>query len=511
VSLTRRQFLWQATATGLAWPILTSAQAGNQLFRHGVASGDPQTDRVILWTRVTPAGNSSLARPVEMRWRVATDAAMTRIVRSGMATAAAARDFTVKVDAAGLEPGRTYYYAFDTAGERSPIGRTRTLPAGAVDRLRFALLSCANYPAGFFNVYRMVADRELDAVVHVGDYIYEFANGVYGDGTALKRLPQPLKEAVALDDYRQRYSTYRSDPDLQEVHRQHPFIAIWDDHESANDAWSGGAPNHVPARGDGDWVTRRAAAWRAYMEWMPIREQAETAFKMYRSFRFGSLADLVMLDTRTPRDRQPAPDDLAAITSQNRRMIDAPQEAWFFETLRASQRAGISWRVIGQQVLFSRMVPAGRPIQFTDIWDGYQASRERVLDFFQREQARNIVILTGDLHSSWAIDVARNPWGGYRPQSGEGSLAVEIVGPSVSSPGLMAPEQAPSLSAALRVALPTVKYLDGLQRGYVVIELTPQRIRADWFHALTVAERSTSQRLAASFVCESGSAHLATA
>lgn len=510
VPLTRRQFLWGATASGLAWPIGTSTQAG-QLFRHGVASGDPQTERVMLWTRITPAGVAATARSMEVTWRVATDLAMTRTVRSGTASTAAQRDFTVKVDAAGLEPGRTYYYAFECAGQRSPIGRTKTLPAGAVDRLRLVLLSCANYPAGFFNVYRMVAERQdLDAVVHVGDYIYEFANGEYGDGAALNRLPQPLKEAVALEDYRARYSTYRSDPDLQEAHRQHPFIAIWDDHESANDAWSGGASNHTAAT-EGDWATRKAAAWRAYMEWMPIREQLDGSIKLYRSFRFGSLADLVMLDTRTPRDKQAAPDDMTAINSPSRRMIDAAQESWFFETLRASQRAGIPWRLIGQQVLFSRMAPPGRPVQFADIWDGYQASRERVLDFFEREQARNIVILTGDLHSSWAIDVPRNPWANYRPQTGQGSLAVELVGPAVSSPGLMTPEQAGALSAALRVALPTVKYLDGVQRGYVLIDVTAQRMRADWFHAVTVAERSTSQRLAASFVCASGSAHLAPA
>ena len=242
---------------------------------------------------------------------------------------------------------------------------------------------------------------------------------------------------------------------------------------------------------------------------MPIREQPGTSFRLYRNFRFGSLADLVMLDTRTPRDKQAASDDLAAINSPSRRMIDGAQETWFFETLRASQRAGIPWRLVGQQVLFSRLVPAGRPIQFTDVWDGYPAARERVLDFFQREQARNIVILTGDLHSSWAFDVARNPWAGYRPQSGEGSLAVELVGPAISSPGLMPPEQATSLTAAARVALPTLKYLEGLQRGYVLIDVTPQRLQADWYHAVTVAERSASQRLAASFVCESGSAHLA--
>jgi alkaline phosphatase D len=512
MSLTRRQFIWAAAASGLAWPALAQAQSSSaQLFRHGVASGDPRTNRVMLWTRVTPPGDTPLARPIEVRWRIASDAAFTQRVQSGTVTTSADRDFTVKVDAGGLQPGSTYFYAFDAGGERSAIGRTRTLPAGALDSLRLAVLSCANYPAGFFNVYRMVAERDLDAVVHVGDYIYEFANGEYGDGTALKRLPQPVREAISLADYRARYATYRTDADLQEAHRRHPFIAVWDDHELANNAWSGGADNHNPDKGEGDWATRQSAAWRAYMEWMPIREQAPSGIRLYRSFRFGNLADLVMLDTRSFRDKQVAPDDMAGINAPGRRMMDAAQESWFFETLRGSQRANIPWRLVGQQVMFSKLVPPGRPIQFTDIWDGYAAARERVLDFLQREQIRNVAIMTGDLHSSWAIDVARNPWGGYRPQTGEGSLAVELVGPAVSSPGLMTPEQAAALTPAIRLAVPTIKYLEGQQRGYILVTVTPQRLRADWCHATTVAERSTDQRVAASLVCESGSAHLVPA
>lgn len=512
MSLTRRQFLWGATASGLVFPVFASAQRGAQLFRHGVASGDPQTDRVILWTRVTPAGNIRLARPVELRWRIAADAAMARIVQSGTATATVERDFTVKVDAAGLQPGRTYYYAFDTGGQQSPIGRTKTLPTGSVERVRLASLSCANYPAGYFNVYRMIAERQdLDAVIHLGDYIYEFANAVYGDGAALQRLPQPIKESVTLEEYRQRYATYRTDPDLQEAHRQHPFIAVWDDHELANNAWTGGAEGHNPNVGEGEWAPRRAAAWKAYMEWMPFREQPDASIRLYRSFRFGTLADLVMLDTRGLRDSQVPPDDLPGIAAANRRLMGAAQEAWLYETMRASQAAGVQWRVLGQQVMFSRLLPAGRPVQNADAWEGYQAERERVLDFLQRERARNVAILTGDLHSSWALDVPRNPWGGYQTQSGAGSLAVELVTPAISSAGLFAPDQARQLTAAIRVALPSLRYLEGTQRGYVLVDITPTQLRAEWYHAATVSERSTEQRLAASFVCESGSAHLAPA
>jgi alkaline phosphatase D len=509
--LTRRQFLWAASASGLTWPLVASArqQADGPLFRHGVASGDPQTDAVILWTRVTPSEGAAGA-PVSLQWRVAADAGMTQVVQQGDATTSASRDFTVKVDVRGLEAARTYYYAFDSGSEQSAVGRTRTLPTGAVDRLRFASISCANFPAGFFNVYRILAARDdLDAVIHLGDYIYEFANGEYGDGTPLKRLPRPLQEAVTLEDYRQRYATYREDADLQAAHQRHPFIAVWDDHEIANDAWSGGAANHNPDQGEGDFAVRRAAAWKAYMEWMPIREQSGADITLYRSFRFGTLADLVMLDTRGLRDRQVAPDDVAALSDVNRHLMGAAQETWFYSQLKASQAADIRWQLIGQQILFSRIMPPGRPVQNADAWDGYQAERDRVLDFIARERLRNVVILAGDLHSSWALDVPRTPWGAYDPRNGAGSVAVELVTPAVSSPGLFPPDQAPQLTVALRTLLPTLKYLEGERRGYVLLDVTPQRIRADWYHVLTVAEPSTVERLAASFVCEAGSSRLA--
>ncbi len=520
--LSRRELLWSAAASSLLLPFATYAQqseSGRRTFRHGVASGDPLADRVMLWTRVTPlvppsttaAAPTRLVRPVEVRWRVASDASLTRIVRSGTAMTSSDRDYTVKVDVSGLDAGRTYYYAFETGSERSPIGRTKTLPA-STDRVQFGVVSCANYPAGYFNVYRMLANRgDLDAIVHLGDYLYEFANGVYGDGAVLQRLPRPLGEAYTLQDYRMRYATYRSDLDLQEAHRQHPFIAVWDDHELANNAWSGGAENHHPERGQGDWAARRAGAYRAYMEWMPIREATEAGIRLFRTFRYGTLADLVILDARGLRDQQVSANDLAGLTDVNRRMLGAAQEAWFYDTLRTSQRSGTRWRIIGQQILFSRMRPSGRPAQLPDAWEGYQAERERVLDFLQRERVNNVAILAGDLHSSWALDVPRDPWSGYQTRTGEGSLAVEFVTPAISSDGLFTPSQAGSLEAALRIGMPHLKFIEGQQRGYVLLDITPQRVRASWHFAQTVAAQSTEERLAASFVCEAGSSRLAPA
>jgi alkaline phosphatase D len=518
--LTRRRFIWSAAAStvglssprlwGSDWSLALQAQepdgGRSGMFRHGVASGDPLADRVVLWTRATPDDPRS-AGIVELEWRVATDPSLDGVVARGRARTGVERDFTVKVDAGGLEPGRTYYYAFETGRQRSPIGRTKTLPAGDAPRVRLGLCCCANYPSGYFNVYRCLANRpDLDAVVHVGDYIYEFQNGRYGDGSSLLRIPEPRREAVTLSDYRIRYATYRSDPDLQEVHRQHPFIAVWDDHEITNDAWAGGASNHNPEEGEGDWAVRQAAAYQAYLEWMPIREAAGSGIHLYRSFRFGSLLDLVMLDTRGLRDRQTA--DAAAQADASRTMLGAAQETWLFDQLRASQQSGTAWRFLGQQVLFSRVTPAGWPVLSPDLWDGYQTARDRLLDFVVAERIRDLAILSGDLHSSWALDVARDPWRQYQPTTGEGSLAVELLTPAVSSPPLFSSPSMRDRAPLLRTFLPHLKYLDGDSRGYVLIDVTRERIQADWYFAPTVLERTDADARAVAFVCERGSSRL---
>ncbi|CAM2011122.1 alkaline phosphatase D family protein [Acanthopleuribacter pedis] len=262
-------------------------------FYHGVASGDPMANRVIIWTRVTPQQDS----PVSVSWRMATDAAMANVVQSGTFTTDAARDYTIKVDVTGLDAGRTYYYRFQALGRTSLIGRTRTAPSGSVDHLRFAIVSCSNYQGGYFNAYSRLADRaDLDAIIHLGDYIYEYEDGGYGYDDAVGRGHEPANEIVSLSDYRVRYSFYRLDGDLQRAHQQHPFIAVWDDHEFANDAFKDGAENHSPAT-EGNWETRKQNAFKAYFEWMPIRE-GSTENRIYRKLQYGNLVDLIMLDTR---------------------------------------------------------------------------------------------------------------------------------------------------------------------------------------------------------------------
>jgi len=515
MALTRREFIQTATASAAAIPLAIRAQqsAGevtSRLFRHGVASGDPLTDRVMLWTRVTPPATRSATGPIEVAWQIASDEALSQIVARGTTTTAEERDFTVKVDAGGLRPGRVYHYAFTSGGERSPIGRTKTLPERGNARMQLASVSCSNYPAGYFNVYRCLANRpDLDAVVHLGDYIYEFANGRYGDGTAAGRVPIPPGEAVTLADYRHRYATYRSDIDLQEAHRLHPFIVVWDDHELANDAWSGGAANHTANQGD--WQTRRLGAYKAYLEWMPVRESAQPGIRLYRSFRFGDLSDLIMLDTRALRDQQVDGRDAAALADPRRSLFGAEQEAWFFDQLRASQKADTRWRLLGQQILFSPLSLPGFPVQRPDVWDGYPAERTRVFDVIEHDKISNVVVLTGDIHSSWALDVPRDPWGKYDAATGVGSLAVELVTPAISSPPFFA---SASQADAAKMLLPLarhLKYLEGEHRGYILVDISRDRLQADWYHVPGVDTRSVEESKVASFVCAHGSSRLARA
>jgi alkaline phosphatase D len=509
--LSRRDFLTTGLALG-AMPILLRGQpaGGDGVFRHGVASGDPLRDRVVLWTRVTPAAGD---QTVDVGWMLARDPRMSRVLASGNVRTSAARDFTVKIDASALQPGNTYYYRFSARGARSPVGRTRTLPARPTRRVRLALASCANYPFGFFNVYGRIAARaDLDAVLHLGDYIYEYPNAGYGngggDGRPLGRVPAPDRELLTLDDYRTRYAQYREDPDLQAAHRQHPFIVIWDDHESANNSWSGGAQNHNP--GDGEWAVRREAATRAWREWMPVRDTPGADFRLYRQFAFGDLADVLMLDTRLEgRDQQVASrDDVAALERGSRQLLGAAQEEWLFEGLKDSVAAGRPWQILGQQVMFAPQTPMGGPSASTDAWDGYRAARNRVFDAASGIGVKHLVVLTGDVHSAWAYDLARDPFSAkYDAATGRGAIGTEIVTPAVTSPGGPAADRVPAILAAR----PHLKYVVGQRRGYVVLDLTPERLQADWWFVPSIAERSASEQFGKGMVSEAGRPHLTEA
>ena len=524
MSLSRRQFLYY-TGPLLALPVLPKEcsrlsddyKNSTTPFVHGVASGDPESQRVVLWTRVS--GDAQAPAQAVVTWTVALDPGFRQVVASGVTVTDARTDFTVKIDPDGLVPGTTHYYRFHALGHDSPIGRTKTAPKKHVDRLRLGFASCSNLPYGFFNAYGALALRpDLDAVLHLGDYLYEYANGTFGDGTALGRIPQPNKEILSLADYRTRHAQYKTDPDLQAVHRQNPFICVWDDHEVSNDAWKHGAENHQPAT-EGDFEARRAAAIQAYFEWMPIRaEQRDRSNLIYRSFRFGDLLDLIMLDTRLiGRDQQVAdPCDARTIADPNRQLLGETQEAWFFKELSSSVKRGTRWRVVGQQVMFGQLVNVLAPgacIFNSDQWDGYAAARARVLGELAAKKIGNVAILTGDIHSSWGNDITPNPFDPalYDRATGQGSLAVEFVTPAVTSPGIGDPAQAALLGGVLRQTHPHVKFVELSRRGYALLDITPERIQCEWYHVATIEARSTAETLAAALQVIDGENRLRTA
>lgn len=431
------------------------------MFSHGVASGDPLADGVILWTRLSPESGDA----VESFFEVALDPEFDMRVAADYLDSNPERDQTIKLDVAGLQPGTTYYYRFYALGRVSPIGRTRTAPAGGVDRVRFAVCSCSSLAHGYFHAYRRVAERpDLDLVVHLGDYIYEYGTGQYGE----VRDYEPPTEIVSLDDYRARYAQYRRDPDLQELHRQHPMVAVWDDHESANNAYRDGAENHDMT--EGDWEERKAAVFRAYAEWMPLREGAQAV--IYRALPYGDLMHLIMLDTRlTGRDEQP--DDLGdpeLLDDPDRQLLGMEQEAWLTDELAG---ASAQWKIVGQQVVMAEVILGEGPFN-QDQWDGYRAARGRFYD--RAEASGNVVVLTGDIHSSWAFDLAADPAGGYDPADGTGSVGVEFVAPAISSPGF--PFNA---AAALLATNPHLKWIDVDQRGYVLVDVDSERVQASWW------------------------------
>ncbi len=512
-------------------------------FYHGVASGDPLPDGVILWTRLTTEQPSA-----ELDYYVATDTAFTKLVAQGTVATDAARDYTVKIDLRGLQPATTYYYVFRHDGRNSLVGRTRTAPANgaATDQLRFVLMSCSNYDAGYFNVYDRVADRaDLDAVFHVGDYIYEYADGVYGDPSLPDRVTYPDAEITTLDEYRGRYSLYRLDRALIRAHQQHPWIVTWDDHEIANDAWEFGAQNHQPET-EGDYGKRKAEATRAYFEWLPLRDNADST--VYRAFAYGDLADVSVLDSRHEgRDKQ-LTDMRDPAFNTDRTALGAVQRAWFIDRLTTSKAR---WNIVPQQVLFSPFnVGFGAPNNaitnadavfgieniFLDIWDGYPFERELLIDTIAASGAQNVVILTGDIHSSFAADVTKQPVlyplaqtnylplpsPSYDPATGRGSVAVEFVTPSVTAAnfdeniGAAASAQfervlnnpipvTPQLSVNYN---PHIKFTDLDRNGYVLVDVTPDTLQGDFYYVPTIARVAAGEEWGAGLATASGQNHL---
>jgi alkaline phosphatase D len=484
--LSRRDLLRGAGAAVLGVPFASSltgcaddAAPASEVFQHGVASGDPLPNAVILWTRVTTSGTG----PVDVVWEIADDPAMATRVASGSVTTGPERDFTVKVDVTGLQSGRTYYYRFRTPdGGTSRVGRTRTAPSGATSRLRFAVASCSSYAHGYFHGYRALSEhRDLDAVIHLGDYIYEYGTSEYGD----VRPYEPAHEIVTLADYRTRHAYYKRDADLQEVHRQHVFIHVWDDHEIANDGYVDGAENHSPAT-EGPWADRKAAAQQAYREWMPIREQANG--QLNRKLAFGDLVDLVMLDTRyQARTKQdvgitgapPRPDP-------KRTLLGDEQAAWLEDQLRTSTAR---WKLLGQQVMVGQLLTEqGKTLVNGDQWQGYPESRNRLLTFLRDSGVKDVVVLTGDIHSSWANDLVFDPNDAttYDPATGQGSVGVEIVTPAITSPGI--PDIFLGIVEQARPFNRHIQWMELTKRGFVILDVTAERLQGAWYHFADITD-----------------------
>lgn len=504
-------------------------------FEHGVASGDPLQDRVILWTRLTPSESSAR---LQVTWEIALDQQFKQIIKTDKVMTTAAYDFTVKVDAIGLKADQSYFYRFIFGDKVSPIGQTKTLPSSTT-KVSFAVCSCSYYPVGYFYVYREMAKQNVDVVIHLGDYIYEYGADGYAKDEAVRKLEADNNtEIIKLNDYRKRYALYRKDKDLQTLHQRHPFIVIWDDHELANDAWREGAENHRP--NEGSFLDRKLAALQAYFEWMPIRPVDEQHTKIYRQFDFGGLVNLMMLDTRIiARDQQLDYAEYmtangldiarfqADLTNPARTLMGYTQRDWLIGKL---QQSTANWNVLGQQILMTKMlVPAellfalaeitsGKPSTGTlekmnaqiaelitlkirlqkgdptltaqekarvltvapynlDAWDGYFAEREIVYAALAQLK-KKVVVLAGDTHNAWSSNL----------YSKDGAfVGVELATSSVSSPGLekyldIPLAQLQQFEFAFTTLIDELNYCNLNQRGYLVVQFDAVQVQSQWIY-----------------------------
>ncbi len=527
-AISRRTTLAGISAVGMLAILPRGAAAASLLFRHGVASGDPDATSVVLWTRV------SANAPLAVDWELAADPQFARIIQRGTVQTGPERDFTVKALAEGLAPGGRYHYRFRARGMTSAVGRTRTLPVGKLDRLGIALASCSNYAFGFFNAYDAIArDPAVEFVLHTGDYIYEYAADGWGGDVAKKlgRVHQPANEIVSLSDYRTRHAQYKTDTGSQAMLAAKPLLACWDDHESANNPWVGGAQNHQPAN-EGDWAARREASIQAYFEWMPVREPGAGRSRMqfWRTYVFGDLATLSTLETRhTARAEQidylPYSKTIAshadaramerdAIGAPGRTMLASELEADLGAAWTRSKELGQPWRLIGNPMPIARtrvpdvvalgLIPdpakQAKPSDdarilawkgtwnlpfYPDTWDGYEWARERLYSQARGAGVNDLVFLTGDSHSFWANQLA---------DAAGRSTGIELGTAGITSPGDFIgsgfdPVTAAKLDRALEEHNPEVVWTDNLHQGYVRLVLGRNGGQADFVAVDTVLSR----------------------
>lgn len=524
----RRNFLKAALTTGAASGLLLSSWGSkvlaaladpesSRIFSHGIASGDPTHDSVLLWTRVSAAGSTSLD------WELASDTDFTQILQHGSARISAANDHTVKVLVENLQPGQTYFYRFRVDGAVSEPGRTRTLPTGPLAQLGLAIASCSNYSFGFFNAYEVIAnDAEIDFVLHLGDYIYEYGADGWGaaEGAGIDRAHSPANEVVSLKDYRERHAQYKTDFGSRLMHAAHPVISTWDDHESTNNPWLGGAQNHQPNT-EGEWRARRDASLQAYFEWMPVRDPGagRSRAELWRHFSFGDLASLITLETRhTGRSEQiDYSDHLESIDNKSdrdrfmrdilgdssRSMLSSDMESFLASSLAKSLSESEPWRLVGNQIPIARThVPdvanrleqeVGRRYEslpdshglrstlgqfdlplYLDTWDGYPAARERFYQQCVAAGASDLIVLTGDSHAFWANELFNDS--GRR-------MGVELGTAGITSPGDFedyGPEGAAAFDRLVAEHNREVTWTDCTHRGFVKLVLTHDSAKADY-------------------------------
>ena len=504
--LDRRNFLRTsaAAAAGTSVPVFFGsgvAIPAEGVFLHGVASGDPGPHEGVIWTRVTPTAEaipgSGAGDRVKVYWQVARDASFRRVVARGSTWTGPGRDHTVKVEVSGLAPNTMHFYRFKAKGEISRVGRFRTFPHSSTmpESLRFGFASCAHIQAGYFSAYRHLAQTDdLRFVLHLGDYIYEVPaqkNAIRG------RRHAPLHEAVTLADYRMRHGQYKRDRDLRRVHAAHPFITTWDDHEIANNAWRAGARGHQVEE-DGDFMDRKAAALRAYFEWMPLRQPRRPS-RIDRMRSFGRLMDLFVLDTRQFRSRPAQRDGSPSAHDPDRTITGDRQMRWLKERLASSNAR---WKVLGNQVLFTPRVDDLGLRQQLGGWDGHTADRRELLRHVSRERIRNLVVLTGDTHMSWANDVPLDP----RAYPVTPASAVEFGVPSISSYNFdddqgLHPRSARALAreATLRAQNPHIKFVEVDSHGYCIARVNKKRMRVDWHYVSDRTIRFATEKLAHSW------------
>jgi alkaline phosphatase D len=454
-----------------------------QPFYHGVASGDPLNDRVIIWTRVTTDTAS-----LQVKWRVAKDTMMQNVVAQGVFTTDASRDYTVKVDVAGLQPDTYYYYEFEALGRYSQRGRTKTTPVGNVANYRIAVVNCSNYSFGYFNAYDAIRKRnDVDFVIHLGDYIYE--DGLRTGPNAidtLKRRTFPEYDAYDLVSYRQRYAWYRLDPSLLELHQQFPMVVIWDDHEFANDAFADTSAYHYPAT-QGTWAARKETAIRVYKEWIPMREDTSRSNIINFQQKIGNLADIIYTENRIEKkDVNSSQQGLDLITNVDNLEFDTPdkpmhgvrQMEWMSQQLKNSTA---TWKVLANQVVFASFVykqtilGLSFPWHSAAGWDIYPLERKQILDTINQYNIKNMVVLSGDIHVAMAFDIP-NGVTPYNPSTGEGSAGVEFVGDNVVNGGLFGGQQ-----SYMYANNQHLKYVNPNSTGYFVVDLTPTSACADYW------------------------------